>query len=180
MRLPEAIERQLLLLSAETDAGVLQKSAKALSERYRASEKRGDGKSLLGGEAEVLGYALSRMPASYAAVHRALQIASEGLDLSGMGSVLDLGAGPGTASLAALSFCEPRDLILVERDPRMAALALSLLPAMKPDLQPRLFLSEMNEMPLPESDLILAAYCLLELDGHAADEMVKKMAKSAK
>ncbi|MDR2514836.1 MAG: small ribosomal subunit Rsm22 family protein [Christensenellaceae bacterium] len=180
MRLPEAVERRLAHLAAEADAQTLLGGAKALSARYRASEKRGDGQSLLGGQEEVLSYALSRLPACYAAVCRALTIAGEGMELRQIGSVLDLGAGPGTASLAALSLCGPKEVTLIERDAKMASLAVSLLHEAAPALQPNLLLGEMGELPLPESDLILAAYCLLELDGQKADEMVEKMARSAK
>ena len=57
---------------------------------------------MLSGKEEHLAYVLYRMPATYAATHKALEYVKEALPEFFPKTVLDLGTGPGTALVAAL------------------------------------------------------------------------------
>jgi ribosomal protein RSM22 (predicted rRNA methylase) len=70
-----------------------------LSQRYRAETR--DGRQHLDGEAAVLAYLAARMPATFAAIRASLEaVAGRRPDFAPV-SLLDVGAGPGTALFAA-------------------------------------------------------------------------------
>lgn len=81
---------------------VLAEHAEAISLRYRA----GGGSQLIRNEADALAYALTRMPATYAAVRASLRATAERMPEFKPQTMLDLGAGPGTATWAAMDAWE--------------------------------------------------------------------------
>lgn len=70
-----------------------------LSQRYRAETR--DGRQHLDGEAAVLAYLAARMPATFAAIRASLDAVAGRLPDFAPVSLLDVGAGPGTALFAA-------------------------------------------------------------------------------
>jgi ribosomal protein RSM22 (predicted rRNA methylase) len=78
-------------------------------------------------EADALAYALARMPATYAAVTAGLNALSEITPHFMPQSLLDVGAGPGTATWAAVEAFPSLDtLTLFDANPALRALALDL------------------------------------------------------
>jgi ribosomal protein RSM22 (predicted rRNA methylase) len=78
-------------------------------------------------EADALAYALARMPATYAAVTASLNALCEITPQFAPRSLLDVGAGPGTATWAATeAFPSLQTLALVDANPALRALALDL------------------------------------------------------
>lgn len=101
-------------------------AASAMSMAYRAGAH--SAAVVAGGEA-ALAYAVARMPATYAAVRRALVETAARMPGFAPRSILDLGAGPGTAALAVRAqFPTVESLRLVEPNAHMRELALRLLP----------------------------------------------------
>ncbi|MBR0852198.1 SAM-dependent methyltransferase [Bradyrhizobium diazoefficiens] len=101
---------------SRTDAA--QRSQK-ISTTYRAGGSSGAIKS----DADALAYALARMPATYAAVAASLNA------LTGIApeTLLDVGAGPGTASWAAAeAFPSLQDFTLLDANTTLSRLALEL------------------------------------------------------
>ncbi|PWK76269.1 small ribosomal subunit Rsm22 family protein [Aminobacter sp. AP02] len=82
----------------------LQRAADILSSRYRAETR--DGRLHLSDELFANAYLATRLPATFAAVRASLQSAAELMPYFEPKSLLDLGAGPGTALWAA-SDCWP-------------------------------------------------------------------------
>jgi ribosomal protein RSM22 (predicted rRNA methylase) len=80
-------------------AADLGRAARSLSDRYRGEVR--DGRAHLGSREAALAYLAARMPATYAAVHSAMAAAVAADDLFAPESMLDVGAGPGTALWAA-------------------------------------------------------------------------------
>ncbi|SON56438.1 Ketopantoate hydroxymethyltransferase [Hartmannibacter diazotrophicus] len=74
-------------------------AAERLSERYRGEVR--DGRYHLSSDLAARAYLASRLPATYAAVSASLAMADARLDDFQPTSILDIGAGPGTATLAA-------------------------------------------------------------------------------
>ena len=96
------------------------RAAREISERYRRGEP-----TRLKSRAQRLAYLLARMPATYAATHRALTEAAP--RLPEVRTVLDLGGGPGTAMWAAADlFPSLQRVTVVERDVEMAKLGRAL------------------------------------------------------
>lgn len=100
-------------------------TAFGLSARYRAGCSTGAG--FIGDERDVLAYAATRMPATYAAACAALQEAAACLPGYQPVTLLDAGAGTGAAAWAAAAvWPELGEITLLERDGNMAALGQRL------------------------------------------------------
>jgi ribosomal protein RSM22 (predicted rRNA methylase) len=91
-------------LKAALDAklhGLSRSDAAARSARISRTYRGGGGSDAIRTEADALAYALARMPATYAAVTACLNALCEIRPDFAPNSLLDVGAGPGTASWAA-------------------------------------------------------------------------------
>ena len=98
--------------------------ATSISQTYRD----GGGSGAIRAETDALAYALARMPATYAAVVASLNALSEIRPNFAPASLLDVGAGPGTASWAAAeAFSSLRDFTLLDANDALRELALDLI-----------------------------------------------------
>lgn len=105
---------------SRTDAA--QRSQK-ISTTYRA----GGGSGTIKSEADALAYALARMPATYAAVAASLNALTEIVPDLAPKTLLDVGAGPGTASWAAAeAFPSLQEFTLLDANATLSRLALDL------------------------------------------------------
>src|SRR6202011_544777 len=94
-----------------------------ISKTYRD----GGGSGAISSEADALAYALARMPATYAAVAASLNALRESAPHFAPASLLDIGAGPGTASWAAAeAFSLLAGFTLIDANIALRALALDL------------------------------------------------------
>ncbi|MCL2519084.1 MAG: small ribosomal subunit Rsm22 family protein, partial [Oscillospiraceae bacterium] len=136
----------------------LLKAAQNISERYRS------GKFYIANETEALAYALTRMPATYGAVHNALEYALEFYDGT-VKTLLDVGAGTGAATMAADSLLELDEITCIEREELMFNLGKKLFENanwVKQDL---------NTATLPKADLVIASYVLVENNANLVDKL---------
>jgi ribosomal protein RSM22 (predicted rRNA methylase) len=99
MELPSALRRAVDAALTGLSAIDLAAASAALSERYRA--ERRDGRAHLGDDLTARAYLAARLPATYAAVRAALAAIAEARPEFAPRSLLDFGAGPGTALWAA-------------------------------------------------------------------------------
>lgn len=92
----------------------LESSYETLSARYRAGSEKGYAHT-----DEISAYLAARLPATYGAVRQVLRQIPDDVR-NAITSWLDLGAGPGTASMAALDMLPAlSEITLVEQDDRM-------------------------------------------------------------
>jgi ribosomal protein RSM22 (predicted rRNA methylase) len=97
--------------------------AASMSQTYRD----GGGSGAIHSEADALAYALARMPATYAAVTASLNGLREIRPDFAPVSLLDVGAGPGTATWAAAeAFSSLTEFTLLDANTALRALALEL------------------------------------------------------
>lgn len=97
--------------------------AALISKTYRD----GGNSEAIRSETDALAYALARMPATYAAVTATLNALEETNPRFAPRSLLDIGAGPGTASWAAAeAFSSLTDFTLLDANNALRALALDL------------------------------------------------------
>jgi ribosomal protein RSM22 (predicted rRNA methylase) len=114
-----ALDARLHGLSRNAAAG----RAASISRTYRA----GGGSAAIRSESDALAYALVRMPATYAAVMASLNALGESRPGFAPASLLDVGAGPGTASWAAAeAFPSLQAFTLLDSNAALRALALEL------------------------------------------------------
>jgi ribosomal protein RSM22 (predicted rRNA methylase) len=98
-------------------------SAASMSRTYRD----GGGSTAIRTETDALAYALARMPATYAAVTASLNALREIAPHFAPQSLLDVGAGPGTASWAAAeAFSSLQSFALLDANRALRALAVDL------------------------------------------------------
>jgi ribosomal protein RSM22 (predicted rRNA methylase) len=148
--------------------------AALISETYRD----GGGSGTIRTEPDALAYALARMPATYAAITASLNALCEMAQDFAPKSLLDVGAGPGTASWAAVeAFPSLKTLTLIDANAALAALALDLArgAARLGDLtykkdEARAALSEAGP-----ADLVIASYMIGELSERERQPIVEAM-----
>ena len=112
----------------------------------------------------ALAYAVARMPATYAACVRAFDLAAAEAPDFAPRSVLDLGAGPGTATLAASAVWAGLEAArLIEPNAALAAVAATVIPAVTA-LACRLDTGDLTDPATPpaNADLVTLSYVLAE------------------
>ena len=164
-----AVEDKVLAMFSQKE---LVQAAESLSNRYR---RLGNGGQFqLTSQVEACAYLISRMPATFAANMRIIKEIYHLLPNFEPETVLDIGAGPGTASLAAyLSYdtIEPMDLIEPNQYLREAGQTLVLT-----DMPETRWINETLASFTPDAsyDLVLASYVLNEL---RVDDMAVHISK---
>jgi ribosomal protein RSM22 (predicted rRNA methylase) len=157
--LKAALEAKLHGLS-RSDAAT--RSAR-ISETYRS----GGGSAAIRTEADALAYALARMPATYAAVTASLNALCEVRPDFKPKTLLDIGAGPGTATWAAAeTFSSLADYTSIDVNPALRTLALDLFDkcARLSNIQYKEGEARAVLMNAEPADLVVASYLLGEMD----------------
>ncbi len=160
------------LLDEEVNFNELDKNAKEISKRYRSNSNTG--KRLVTQKNEAIAYALSRMPATYAAVYDALQKTLELNDIN-IDSVLDIGAGTGAATWAIYNKIKCDTFYCYEREQSMRAIGKQLMKGT--DLED----ANWKEFDIIENniekkcDLVVASYMLNEISMDKIDKALEKM-----
>ena len=141
------------------------KRATAISQTYRS----GGGSTAITTEADALAYALARMPATYAAVVACLNAMTDIVPNFAPKSLLDCGAGPGTATFAVKAWAatQARDsltaITLLDANPALRALALHLTDEMALSLRYELGDLLATLIKAEAADLVVASYVINEL-----------------
>lgn len=147
MQLPAAVREKIDEQASAVRFPDLQRAAAAMSEAYREGRI-----AKLSAEERTASYLVTRMPATYAAAQMVLR------EIHGpVGTILDVGAGTGAASLAARGYFPLAGLTLIERDPAFVAAARQWLPDVE------VVAADVTQLrPIPPHDLVIAAYSLGE------------------
>jgi len=148
--------------------------AAAISGTYRA----GGGSGTIRTGTDALAYALARMPATYAAVAASLNALTEIKPHFAPSSLLDVGAGPGTASWAAAeSLSSLQDFTLLDANEALRTLALDLtrksarLRGIRYELgQARTYVEHADA-----ADLVIASYVINEIGDAERDALTDVM-----
>ena len=170
MNLPEIVTSKFNELEERYGIKALKSAAEAISLNYREGVR--DGRSHLSGEVSAAAYAISRMPATFGAVSTALGYINEFTDLQDIESLLDVGAGTGTASLAVREYVDVSRNTLIERDSDMMKLGQSFLNA-------EWIKGDGRTIEYPASDMVISSYMLNELSPENRLPTVKKMWQAA-
>lgn len=170
MQLPTELGYAIEQILADTDRRELARAAAELSAQYRARTPQQG--AFIRSALHRHAYIAVRLPATYAAVCAALTPLAQALSGEQIATLLDLGAGSGSASWAAQNiFAKLESCTLLERDPELVALGRTLAQsADNPLLQQAHWLETdlYSAHPFPASDLVVASYALNELSEDAA------------
>jgi ribosomal protein RSM22 (predicted rRNA methylase) len=162
MQLPAALRQAIAQELATCSTPQLRAASVKLSSAYREANAA---QALLT-DADRAAYLTVRLPATYAAVTRALRWARERID-GEIYSALDLGSGPGTALWAAAEvFPELASATAVERNPQFIAIAQRMAQrAAHPALSSAQWITANLASNIPHGswDLVLCSYMLNEL-----------------
>jgi len=148
--------------------------AASISKTYRD----GGGSGAIRSEADALAYALARMPATYAAVVASLNALCEIAPDFAPHSLLDVGAGPGTASwAAAATFPSLQSFALLDANAALRALALDLAKASTRlgDLNYRSGEALAALADTEAADLVIASYLIGELDDAQRPKLAERL-----
>lgn len=154
----------------------LQQAVAQLSRRYL---KGPSAEGHLAGPLTILAYLSARLPATYAAGAAALQQLQQVLPQWEPHRMIDLGAGPGSISLAARRFFTPQQHILFESDKRMIQSGTALFAAGHFEGRwQQGHLPHLPHLPLTSPDtptLWLAGYVLNELKPAQRQQLYQKL-----
>jgi ribosomal protein RSM22 (predicted rRNA methylase) len=158
------------------------KRVAAMSEHYRAGRSS---REAIASEEDVAAYLLTRLPATFAAVNAALSAVWRLVPFFDPESLIDLCAGPGTATLAALDRWPGIDACtLIDANPWLLAAAPVLLGAF-PIAAPgetELIREELDTAldTAPSADLVLMSYALVELPDRGIAGLARRIYGRAK
>jgi ribosomal protein RSM22 (predicted rRNA methylase) len=183
MKLPaplaRATEEELLRFDRKALAGAVE----ALSNRYRKQPENAAGAGLMKQELQCAAYLVTRLPATYAAIYAVLREIKERIPELEVRSLLDLGAGPGTAMWAAAEILSDLEQVtLIERSSALIRLGQKLT-ASAPSAAIRTAhwveadLAHKSE--LPAHDLVIISYALGELNAPLRSALIANAWQSA-
>src|SRR5580698_5413767 len=123
--LPSDLQAGLDALTEGVSRNLLAERAAAISRTYRSGRSSA---GIIKNRDDALAYAMARLPATFAAVAAVLAAVEEAAPDFAPQTLLDVGAGPGTAAWAAVA-CFPGlvGIRLVDENPHLRELALRLL-----------------------------------------------------
>jgi ribosomal protein RSM22 (predicted rRNA methylase) len=154
----------------------LSKEREKLTHLYQ-DNTAGRGLMALSSENQRLAYLATRLPATYAVICKVLlEMIRRAGAVPEITSLLDVGAGPGTALLAAIDSALPlKTATMLERDPGFIGLGKQLC-AEYAHLEQSWLLKEMSQMgEIAPHDLVIASYSLNELAEKERQEIAGKL-----
>jgi ribosomal protein RSM22 (predicted rRNA methylase) len=162
MQLPSSLQSAIDHFMESSGIRQLTEAREELTKRYRQPS----GSQFMTTDVHRQAYVISRLPATYAALQATLSAIKERADLP-IKSVLDLGAGPGTAMWAACeNFPEIERITCLEKDAALAVIGKQLAQfsehaAMRSATWQAADMEQLTE--LPAHDLIVLSYSIGEI-----------------
>ena len=179
MQLPLPLQTAIDDIVESSGMRDLVEARETLTQRYR---KPTAGSQFMTTDIQRQSYVISRMPATYAALQSALHAIQERAQLP-IKSILDLGAGPGTAMWAACeNFPEIETITLMEKDQALSSLGQRLVAfsenkAMQAANWKEADLEKLTQ--LPPHDLVVLSYSIGELNPQSIQPLVDLCWQSA-
>jgi ribosomal protein RSM22 (predicted rRNA methylase) len=161
--LPPALQAAVNALLEGRPRGPIAERATKISECYRGGGQSG---AAIASDADVMAYLLARLPATYAVALAVLREVKARSDFAPQ-TVTDIGAGPGTASWAAIEIWPGLDRVAMIDSSAVFLDMARKLAANSPNKAlsgAATTLADLTRLPaLHSSDLVIASYTLAEL-----------------
>ena len=170
--IPEELKENINKLLKENQIHKILEDAQTVSNRYRNND--GKGKKLLTKESEAVSYAISRMPATYAAVSSVLEQTLDNYNEE-LTSVIDVGAGTGAVVWAVNDVATCNAIKCLEREESMINIGRKLMEN-----------TDLNDVKWEEfdilqdkiqekADLVITSYMINELPKGDREKAVEKL-----
>lgn len=179
MALPNELTEALNnLLGKDVSFKEIDANAKAISKKYRANNN--DGNRLVTSNSEAISYALSRMPATYEAVHDCMKNIFENNSFD-IESILDVGAGTGAVTWALYDFLGSKSYNCFEREQEMSNIGTELMKSteLEQSVKWQRFDAIKDEVN-SKYDLIVVSYMINELPKNQIVNVVEKLWNATK
>ncbi len=178
MKLPEELKTNLEEISNKYKQTELKSAYSNISERYMNQKRTGT--TLLSTEIDVVSYANARMPATYTAVHSAIENSYKYIKDIEIKSLLDVGAGTGAATWAANEIFDFKEVTCIEREENMLKFGKKLM--QNTDLEKaQWILKDIVAGELVEkADFVVSSYMLNEIKEEQKEIVLKKLWQSTK
>jgi ribosomal protein RSM22 (predicted rRNA methylase) len=165
MQLPLLLRQAIDDIAHATSSAKLQQAAAAVSERYRRIGSSPRAPLAIADETEAQAYAITRLPATYAAAAKALTALREAYPGFAPQRMADMGAGPATVALAALELWpQIEHLTLIEPNHFLRQIGETLLAATAPPTQTSWIAKPAgNHLPPLSCDIVTSGYVLNEI-----------------
>ena len=176
MELPIELKLEIEKRLEKENVKKLQEKAEEISLKYR--NESGKGQRLVTDNVQVLSYAAVRMPATYGAVSTVMDKIIELMPEFSPKSLLDVGAGTGTATWAISKKFNLENIICLEREAEMRKLGKSLMQVSEePVVQKANWKEfELTKQEISEkADIVVASYVLNEMDKEEYLNVIEKL-----
>lgn len=173
--LPTELQEAVLALTESVKMQELSDARARLTGRYKGP--RGSGR-LIQSHAERLSYLLTRLPATYAAVEACLESLQAVCPQLEVQSLLDAGAGPGTASWAATQhFATIRQCTLLEFDHELAKIGKKLASNSSNDAlaHAEWVIEDLLNAAFAPHDLVICSYALGEISPSEREKLIANL-----
>lgn len=175
MNIPDELKIAIEELLSEKRVNEIIKNAKIISDRYRNNE--GKGKRLLTEQSEAISYAISRMPATYAAVYTAVQQTIENYD-ENLQTLFDIGAGTGAATWAISDIINIADSKCFERESNMINIGKQLMKNTELNKVKWERFDILKEEIRENADIVITSYMINELPENEKENVIEKLWKA--
>ena len=152
---PNSLKNALTEYANQYSLADLKVASQFVSETYRNSNR--SSLPLVTRQTDVVAYALARMPATFAAVARVLE------NIAPCQTMIDVGAGTGSATWAALETGKAQSAICLEKEEKMRNLGSDLMKTDYPAVVWKPF-DVKTDLLSDKADLVVSSYVLNELD----------------
>lgn len=175
MEIPEKLKENINKLLKENQISKVVEDSQILSNRYR--NNNGNGKKLLVQKSEAISYAISRMPATYAAVSSVLEQISENYKEE-LTTMLDVGAGTGAVVWAINDKNICNDIKCLEREESMISIGKQLMQDSELNKVTWEKFDILQDEIKEKADLVITSYMINELPKEMKQKAVEKLWKA--
>ena len=172
MDIPEELKRAIEELLLKNKTNEIIENAQIISTRYRNND--GKGKRLLTKQNEAISYAISRMPATYAAVYTVVQQTLENYDEK-LKTLFDIGAGTGAATWAVNNLLEISETKCFERENNMLNIGKRLMNNTELNKIEWKQFDILKDEIVEKADIVITSYMINELPENEKEAVIEKL-----
>ena len=172
MDIPDKLKGAIEELIIKNKTNDIVENAQIISNRYRDND--GKGKRLLTERNEAISYAISRMPATYAAVYSAVQQTIEIYD-GDFQTLFDIGAGTGAATWAVKDLIEVSEAECFERESNMINIGKQLMSNTELNKVKWEQLDILKDDITRKADIVITSYMINELPEVEKEIAIEKL-----